>query len=60
MGVSIQTNPLLGGARPVTDSMPYAKGSKAHNLRLASWEPATPATFGAAPLGMYPRGGGFS
>jgi hypothetical protein len=51
---------LLGGARPVTDSMSYAKGSKAHNVRLASWEPATPASFDAAPLGTCPRGGGFS
>ena len=51
---------ILGGARPVTRSMPHAKGYMAHSLRLASWEQATPASFDAAPLGTYPRGGGFS
>src|SRR5215472_16432901 len=28
----------------------------AHNLRLASWEPGTPASFDATPLGTYPQG----
>src|SRR6266487_5660252 len=32
----------------------------AHNLRLASWEPGTPASFEATPLGTSPKGGGFS
>src|SRR6266699_826769 len=32
----------------------------AHNLRLASWEPGTPASFEAPPLGTSPKGGGFS
>src|SRR5260370_22905880 len=40
--------------------MPQAKGRMAHNLRLASWRRPTPASFNAAPLGTYPRGGGFS
>src|SRR5260370_25973829 len=40
--------------------MPQAKGRMAHNLRLASWRRPTPASFTAAPLGTYPRGGGFS
>ncbi len=51
---------FLGGARPVSLLMPHAKGRMAHNLRLASWRRPTPASFNAAPLGTYPRGGGFS
>ncbi len=47
---------FLGGAMPVAGSMPCAKGRMAHNLRLASWEPGTPASFDAAPLGTYPQG----
>jgi hypothetical protein len=53
---SIHTNCFLGGARPVAGSIPCAKGRMAHNSRLASWEPATPASFDAAPLGTYPQG----
>jgi hypothetical protein len=41
---------------PVAGSMPCAKGRMAHNLRLASWEPGTPASFDATPLGTYPQG----
>jgi hypothetical protein len=41
---------------PVAGSMPCAKGRMAHNLRLASWEPETPASFDATPLGTYPQG----
>ena len=44
------------GAMPVAGSMPCAKGRMAHNLRLASWEPGTPASFDATPLGTYPQG----
>src|SRR5258708_30872930 len=47
---------FLGGAMPVAGSMPCAKGRMAHNLRLASWEPGTPASFDATPLGTYPPG----
>jgi hypothetical protein len=47
---------FLGGAMPVAGSMPCAKGRMAHNLRLASWEPGTPASFDATPLGTYPQG----
>ena len=47
---------LLGGARPVTRSMPLAKGYMAHNLRSASWEQATPASFEAQSWGTFPPG----
>src|SRR6266852_7972683 len=53
---SIHALCFLGGAMPVAGSMPCAKGSMAHNLRLASWEPGTPASFDATPLGTYPQG----
>ena len=46
---------FLGGAMPVAGSMPCTKGRVAHNLRLASWEPGTPASFDAQPLGTYPQ-----
>src|SRR5258708_20227824 len=47
---------FLGGAMPVAGSMPDAKGRMAHSLRWASWEPGTPASFDATPLGTYPQG----
>jgi hypothetical protein len=47
---------LLGGARPVAAFMPSTKGSMAHNLRLASWKAATPASFEAYSLGTDPQG----
>ena len=57
---SIHAFSFLGGAMPVLASMPGAKGRMAHNLRLASWEAGTPASFEAQSLGTYPQGGGFS
>ena len=47
---------FLGGAKPVAASMPCAKGRMAHNLRLASWEAGTPASFEAYSVGTYPHG----
>jgi hypothetical protein len=37
-----------------------AKGRMAHNLRSASWEPATPTSFDASPGECTHQGGGFS
>jgi hypothetical protein len=46
----------LGGAKPVPASMPCAKGTMAHTLRLASWEAGTPASFEAYSRGTFPPG----
>lgn len=40
--------------------MPFASGSMAHNLRLASWRRPTPSSFDAVPGEYTHRGGGFS
>jgi len=50
-----------GGAMPVGSLMPLPKGIDGPQLPFpASWRESTPASFDAAPLGTYPRGGGFS
>jgi hypothetical protein len=58
--VSIHTLSWLGGAMPVGASMPGTKGRMAHNLRLASWEAATPISFETIPWERAHTGGGFS
>src|SRR5947209_19767987 len=54
--ISIQTTCFLGGAMPGAAFMPHTKGRMAHNLRLASWKAATPASLEAQSLGTYPQG----
>jgi hypothetical protein len=60
LSVSIHAFSFLGGAMPVADFMPSAKGRMAHNLQLASWKRATPASFDAYSEEYTHQSGGFS